>query len=96
MSRRRARQAAPLIGFSASMRGDSLELKRFLREHLYRHEQVVRMTRKADRIIELLFTAYMEDIRLLPAEHQAQARRFAERNRARQGAPARWPTTSPA
>ncbi|WP_018232853.1 deoxyguanosinetriphosphate triphosphohydrolase [Thioalkalivibrio thiocyanodenitrificans] len=68
---------APLIGFSDGMRGESLELKRFLREHLYRHEQVAHMTRKADRIIDLLFAAYMEDIRLLPAEHQTQAQRFA-------------------
>jgi dGTPase len=72
-------QAAPLITFSEQMRRDSLELKRFLREHLYRHEQVVRMTQKADRIIGFLFTAYTADISLLPEEHQAQARRFAER-----------------
>ncbi|OOG22720.1 deoxyguanosinetriphosphate triphosphohydrolase [Thioalkalivibrio denitrificans] len=73
-------QPEPLIGFSAQMRSDSLALKRFLREHLYRHEQVVQMTRKADRILSFLFSAYMEDLHLLPAEHQAQARRFSQQH----------------
>jgi dGTPase len=73
-------QPEPLIGFSPQMRSDSLELKRFLRQHLYRHDQVVNMTRKAGRIIELLFSAYVEDTRLLPAEHQRQAERLAEQH----------------
>jgi dGTPase len=73
-------RSEPLIGFSAQMRSDSLELKRFLRQHLYRHEQVVHMTRRAARTIQFLFSAYMEDTRLLPGEHQRQAERLAEQH----------------
>ncbi|ACL74101.1 deoxyguanosinetriphosphate triphosphohydrolase [Thioalkalivibrio sulfidiphilus] len=71
-------QAEALIGFSPQMRADSLELKRFLREHLYRHERVRHMTGKAAELIRRLFTAYLEDIALLPPEHQQEVSRRAE------------------
>ena len=69
-------QTVPLIGFSDSMRERSLELKRFLRNELYRHFRVHRMTSKADRIIRDLFEGFMQDIKLLPPEHQETALRF--------------------
>ena len=69
-------QTVPLIGFSDSMRERSLELKRFLRNELYRHFRVHRMTSKADRIIRDLFEGFMQDIKLLPPEHQETAIRF--------------------
>ena len=68
----------PLIGFSNEMRERSLELKRFLRNELYRHYRVHRMTNKADRIIRDLFDGFMQDIKLLPPEHQGTARRFED------------------
>ncbi|WP_018952771.1 deoxyguanosinetriphosphate triphosphohydrolase [Thioalkalivibrio sulfidiphilus] len=71
-------QAEALIGFSPQMHADSLELKRFLREHLYRHERVRHMTGKAAELIRRLFTAYLEDIALLPPEHQQEASRRTE------------------
>ncbi len=66
--------AAPsLIAFSAAMHAENRELKVFLRENLYRHYQVLRMTNKARRIIGELFDAFMGDIRLLPPQYQQMA-----------------------
>ncbi len=59
-----------LIQFSAEMREFNLELKRFLRQNLYLHYKVHRMTTKARKIIRDLFDAFMDDYRLLPPEHQ--------------------------
>lgn len=60
--------APPLVGFSAAMQPENKALKAFLRESLYRHYQVVRMTSKARRIIAELFGAFLADVRLLPPE----------------------------
>jgi dGTPase len=62
----------PLIAFSDGMRGQNLELKRFLRTRLYRHYRVHRMTAKAARTITALFTAFIEDPRLMPPDVQHQ------------------------
>lgn len=59
-----------LISFSEEMFAKNQVLKKFLRENLYFHHKVYRMTRKAHQVIEALFTIFMEDIRLLPPEHQ--------------------------
>ena len=45
----------------------------FLREQLYWHYQVLRMTDKARRIIRDLFEAFMGEPRLLPPQDQARA-----------------------
>ena len=63
-----------LISFSSEMITRSQELKKFLRENLYFHHKVYRMTRKAHQVIEALFNAFMEDSRLLPPEHLKLAR----------------------
>jgi dGTPase len=68
------RQSPPLIGFSEEIQNESLELKRFLRANLYQHFQVIRMTTKAERVIESLFRAFSEELRLLPEEHQHRAK----------------------
>jgi dGTPase len=62
----------PLIVFSDGMRDQNLELKRFLRSRLYRHYRVHRMTTKAARTITALFTAFIDDPRLLPPDVQQQ------------------------
>ena len=67
------RKAPPLAGFSAGVAEEHLALKQFLRNHLYRHYKVVRMTKKAERIITELFEAFLAEPRLLPPEHQAKA-----------------------
>ncbi|UCE89143.1 MAG: deoxyguanosinetriphosphate triphosphohydrolase [Pseudomonadota bacterium] len=59
-----------LISFSEAMTELNLELKRFLRTHLYRHFRVHRMSTKATHIVKSLFDAFMNDVRLLPPEHQ--------------------------
>jgi dGTPase len=68
------RLAPPLIAFSEGVRAEAEELKRFLRTHLYRHYRVVRMSRKAHRIVTDLFQAFLDDPRLLTPEFQERAR----------------------
>jgi len=63
-------RAPVLVGFSPAMAEENRALKTFLRENLYRHYQVVRMTSKARRVIRELFEALMGDPRLLPPEYQ--------------------------
>lgn len=63
-----------LISFSDEMRSHNQELKRFLRENLYFHHKVYRMTRKAHQVIESLFDVFMKDLRLLPPRHLSLAR----------------------
>jgi dGTPase len=50
------------------MRELNRELKNFLRLHLYRHYRVMRMSAKAQRIINELFQVFMADRRLLPPQ----------------------------
>ncbi|HLB84619.1 MAG TPA: hypothetical protein VJK00_07800, partial [Steroidobacteraceae bacterium] len=74
---------SPLVGFNDAVREEHLELKRYLRDHLYRNFRVLRMTNKARRVMRELFEALMEDIDLMPVEHQESARRMeAETSRA--------------
>ena len=65
--------APPLIGFSPAMHEDNRALKAFLREHLYRHYEVLRMTTKAKRVIDDLFGAFTAEPRLLPPQYLALA-----------------------
>ncbi|MFO8025585.1 deoxyguanosinetriphosphate triphosphohydrolase [Thiohalophilus sp.] len=59
-----------LIGFSEPMRAANLALKQFLRSRLYSHYRVHRMTAKAQRIIQSLFSAFYHDPKLLQPKHQ--------------------------
>ncbi len=67
-------QAQPLIRFSDSMQAEHQALKRFLRENLYQHYRVFRMSVKAQRMVKELFEAFYDEPRLLPPEHQSRAR----------------------
>jgi len=67
------RESAPLVAFSEPMRREADALKTFLRENLYRHYQVARMTNKARRIVRELFTAFWDDVRLLPSDYRERA-----------------------
>ena len=49
------------------------ELKSFLYKNLYYHYRQIRMTKKADRILENLFCAYTETPRMLPWDLQRRA-----------------------
>jgi dGTPase len=75
----RAHEGA-LIGMSEAMHAQHRELKRFLHEHLYRHQRVLRMTIKAQRVVTELFGAFIGDIRLMPEEYYEAARRAEERD----------------
>jgi dGTPase len=68
--------AQPLLTFSAAVEAEHLELKRYLRDGLYRHFRVLRMTTKAKRVVRELFAALLEDVELMPEEHQEAARRM--------------------
>jgi dGTPase len=70
----------PLIGMSEAMRAQHLELKQFLREQVYRNQRVLRMTTKAKRVLSALFSAFMDEIRLMPAEHRDSAQRAEQRD----------------
>ncbi len=61
------------VGFSDEMREHTLELKRFLRANLYRHERVYRMTTEAQRKIRALFERFMGDPSSLPVEHRRRS-----------------------
>ena len=57
------RLAGALVHFSAPMRAQSSQLKRFLFTNLYRHPQVVETTGRAQRMVTELFAAYMAEPR---------------------------------
>ncbi|MDK9723432.1 MAG: deoxyguanosinetriphosphate triphosphohydrolase [Sterolibacteriaceae bacterium MAG5] len=63
-------RAPTLIGFTAAMHAENLELKRFLRAALYRHERVLRETDRGRRVIAELFEAFRRESRLLPQQYQ--------------------------
>lgn len=67
-------QPQTLVQFSESVHAEHLELKRFLREHVYRHYRVLRMTNKAHTVIKSLFDLFMARPELLPTEHHEAVR----------------------
>jgi len=73
------RQLPELVGFSSDIAKQNQELKQFLRKNLYHHYKVNRMTAKAARIVNELFTAFYNNAGLLPGEFQA----YAETDKAR-------------
>jgi dGTPase len=60
----------PLATLSDACHAEHLELKNFLREHVYRHYKVLRMTSKARRVVQELFEAFFKDVSLMPTEHR--------------------------
>ena len=90
----RGRAAAAGVQRSRAQ-AEHLELKRYLREQLYKHYRVLRMTTKARRVVRELFDAMLADVDLMPTEHQEVARRL-EAEDGRPGARVPSRTTSPA
>jgi len=76
-----------LMTFSNEMGDMHHELKRFLRGNLYNHYRVHRMSHKAGKVISELFTAFMNDIRLMPPAYREKAKQheleYNETGRAR-------------
>jgi dGTPase len=67
-------QPAGLVQFSAAVAAEHLELKHYLRDHVYRHYRVLRMTNKANTVIRSMFEAFFARPELLPDEHFQAAR----------------------
>jgi dGTPase len=67
------RRPKPLVGLSERTRAQHDELKGFLRERLYRHYKVLRMTAKARRVLTELFTAFFQDVDVMPTEYRDAA-----------------------
>ncbi|WP_022982450.1 deoxyguanosinetriphosphate triphosphohydrolase [Ideonella sp. B508-1] len=65
-----ARQVPPLVAFSDDMKRASVELKRYLFRHLYRHPQVMATTEIGRTIVRELFAAYLAAPQELPVEHR--------------------------
>jgi dGTPase len=59
-----------IAGFSSSVKSANQELKGFLRERLYQHYRVARMTIKARKVVRELFEIYTEHPDTLPADYQ--------------------------
>jgi len=72
------RQTQPLAALSERVLREHVELKDFLRERVYRHHRVLRMTSKARKVVEQLFTAFLESVELMPPEHRDAAREAEE------------------
>ena len=66
------RAALPMVGFSPAMADANLAIKAFLFAHMYRHWRVNRMTAKARRTTEALFTLLVENISTLPDEWRSR------------------------
>jgi dGTPase len=69
-------RSAPLVGFSEGAAAEHLELKRFLRDHVYRHFRVLRMTNKAQKVVQGLFETFFARPELLPTEHHLAAKQM--------------------
>jgi len=59
-----------VVGFSEDMHRRNRELKDFLYNNLYNHFRVVRMAVKAERVVESLFKAFIEEPTILPDTFQ--------------------------
>jgi dGTPase len=59
----------PLVGFTGEMVRLKAGLERFLRERVYRHHRVLRMTANGKRILQALFAEYVRSPELLPEKH---------------------------
>ena len=73
----------PLVAFSDEIYEQHVSLKRFLKEHLYSHEQKLAMTHTAQVIVRELFELYMLDTARMPAEFDSRAVSADETGRAR-------------
>jgi dGTPase len=62
------RAGRPLVAFSQELGEQVKELRQIMRDRLYRHYRVSRMTEKAGRVLARLFETYMAEPRQIP-EH---------------------------
>lgn len=62
---------APVVAFSEAMQEADRALRTFLRERMYRHPRVNRMTERAGQVVRELFALYMADPATMPPEWRA-------------------------
>ncbi len=72
---------APLVGFSPDVDRMNAELKAYLFENMYMNYRVVRMAKKAGRVIQDLFAAYMKAPAMLPQEQAIQFKAAGDESR---------------
>jgi dGTPase len=77
-------QPKPLVGFSPAKDAEHHELKKFLRNRLYRHERMQATRMGAGQVLKELFDGFMGDVALLPVEHRERAAEL-ERSNGRAG-----------
>ncbi|MDD5392392.1 MAG: deoxyguanosinetriphosphate triphosphohydrolase [Thiothrix sp.] len=70
------KQSLALMRYGDEMRTQKNVLKKFLRENLYFHPTVYRMTWRARKVVRALFETYMQDTRLLTPKYQVFAKRY--------------------
>jgi dGTPase len=73
-------QPGQLIGLGETVTQEHLELKRYLRQQVYKHYRVLRMTTKARKVIHSLFAAFFENPDLLPPEHHRTALQLRDKS----------------
>jgi dGTPase len=73
-------QPKPLVSLSEAVIEEHQELKRFLRSKLYNHPKVKEVMDQARATLRMLFDAYMNDPKHLPAEHQALVEKAQSEN----------------
>src|SRR5210317_1536907 len=76
-------QGQALVNMSPQVYEQHVALKKFLNKHLYRHEQKLEMTRRAQGIVADLFNAYSDDVSLMPRQFAEAAAKLDEVARAR-------------
>ena len=59
-----------IVGFDEEMRNANRILKDFLYKQMYRHYRVVRMQKKAEKVLTDLFSAYLSEPTMLPDQFQ--------------------------
>jgi dGTPase len=59
-----------VVGFEEEMKTANRTLKDFLYKNMYKHFRVVRMQKKAERVLTDLFTAYLNEPTMLPDQFQ--------------------------
>ena len=68
----------PLISLGPAIEAEHLALKRYLRRHLYRHEQVIDATSRAQEMLKAVFQCFLADVSAMPPEHADRARAWEQ------------------
>jgi dGTPase len=67
------RQAPPLVSFSPELAKEVQQIKSWLFKYLYRHSQVITKMDEAQGMVRDLFSAYIQNPKLMPAAYAKQA-----------------------